>query len=325
MAKVGTSHISSVPISGLGVDARPETPLRSLAVVQFDGHSPQDLRTLVLDGALVMLPPTPASLDFAAAARARLEEAFAPYHPMEAQHHFAVDEFAKILGATKHAFTNGEDSWERMVAVLGAYGLATEDVYADVPRMRVSTSHDFLVAGAGHQQPPHRDTWWGSPFAQLNFWGPIYPMHPAAGMDFFPGIFTRPLPNTSEDFDLDDWQRVGRPNATQETGRKDTRGVPEPVGDLAAAAFTPVLPVGGFVVFSGAQAHATKPHTTGRSRGSVDFRVLSLDDIVSGAGPANIDSACHGSAIRDFQHLVTRDRVPQDLQDLVAVVPLVSI
>ncbi len=292
---------------------------RATAIVIFDGQPAAELRAHVLRGDLVILPPTPGSLALAAFTAEVLEAHFAPHHPTEAQHHLPVADFAELLGKAKHDFTNSSRSWELMAQALADLGLATDDIHADVPRTRVSTSDDFLTSGAGHQQPPHRDTWWGSPFCQLNFWGPVYPMHPDAGIDFFPALFSTPLPNTSSIFDVDDWQQHGRRAASTEIGPKDTRGIPEPIGEVTHGAYTPVLPVGGMVLFSGAQAHATRPHSTGRSRVSFDFRVLSVEDI--GAGPPNIDSDCTGSAIRDFHHLRTRQPVPTELQARVATEP----
>jgi hypothetical protein len=46
--------------------------------------------------------------------------------------------------------------------------------------------------------------------------------------------------------------------------------------------------------------HATVPNTSNRTRFSIDFRTVHLDDVVDGRGAPNIDSECTGTTLRDF-------------------------
>ena len=46
--------------------------------------------------------------------------------------------------------------------------------------------------------------------------------------------------------------------------------------------------------------HSTIPNTSGVTRYSIDFRTVHLGDVLSRAGAPNVDSACTGSAIRDY-------------------------
>jgi hypothetical protein len=65
-----------------------------------------------------------------------------------------------------------------------------------------------------------------------------------------------------------------------------------------------VLPhVGGVVLFSGAQLHASVPNTSGRARFSVDFRTVDVTDLHSGRGAPLVDVSCTGTAIRDFRRV----------------------
>lgn len=73
------------------------------------------------------------------------------------------------------------------------------------------------------------------------------------------------------------------------------------------------LPVGGMVCFSGAHLHATRPHATGMSRASVDFRAISALDVEANSGPANQDSRQLGTSLRDFLQLETRASLSADL------------
>ena len=61
-----------------------------------------------------------------------------------------------------------------------------------------------------------------------------------------------------------------------------------------------VTPVGGTLIFSAAQLHSTVPNTTERTRFSIDFRTVNIDDLVSGDSARNVDSACTGTTLGDF-------------------------
>ena len=62
----------------------------------------------------------------------------------------------------------------------------------------------------------------------------------------------------------------------------------------------PICPVGGVLMFSGAQMHSSVPNTSGRTRFSLDFRTVHLDDVVAGRGAPNVDSACTGTTMNDY-------------------------
>jgi hypothetical protein len=66
--------------------------------------------------------------------------------------------------------------------------------------------------------------------------------------------------------------------------------------------------VGGIIVFSGAQLHATVTTPTSLSRYSVDFRTVSRQDVERKRGAPNLDASCIGTALRDF--LRARDAAP---------------
>ena len=72
-----------------------------------------------------------------------------------------------------------------------------------------------------------------------------------------------------------------------------------------------VLPVGGILIFSGAQMHSTVPNTSGKTRFSIDFRTVHLDDVISKGGAPNIDSACTGTSLGDFLRASDLARIPE--------------
>ena len=70
-----------------------------------------------------------------------------------------------------------------------------------------------------------------------------------------------------------------------------------------------VIPeAGGVMLFSGNQLHSTVPNTSGRTRFSIDFRTVSLDDVLLHREAPNVDSECTGTSLRDF--LRARDFEP---------------
>ena len=74
-----------------------------------------------------------------------------------------------------------------------------------------------------------------------------------------------------------------------------------------------VTPPGGALVFSAAQLHSTVPNTTNRTRFSIDFRTVNLDDLVEGIGAPNIDSECTGTTLGDYLRASDLEPLPEDL------------
>jgi hypothetical protein len=62
---------------------------------------------------------------------------------------------------------------------------------------------------------------------------------------------------------------------------------------------------GGVMLFSGNQLHSTVSNTSGKTRFSIDFRTVNVDDVQSRREAPNFDSECTGTSLRDF--LRTRD------------------
>jgi hypothetical protein len=58
--------------------------------------------------------------------------------------------------------------------------------------------------------------------------------------------------------------------------------------------------VGGLIEFSGQHLHSSVPNHTGRTRFSIDFRIVHVGDLEEGRAAVDVDVACTGSSIRDF-------------------------
>ena len=149
--------------------------------------------------------------------------------------------------------------------------------------------------------PAHRDTWGSNVMAQINLWGPVFPVEPGATMVIWPELFDRAVPNTSGDWDLE--------KLREEPARYPL--LPESKAPLDDAAAVPVLiEPGDLLCFSGAHLHASRPNRTGRTRLSIDTRIVDQGDVRTGHGPANVDGHAPRVVHEWFRNLATGEPLP---------------
>jgi ectoine hydroxylase-related dioxygenase (phytanoyl-CoA dioxygenase family) len=225
-----------------------------------------------------------------------------------------VEDFAALLGKLKPAFIHHPTSKELVRGIMEDLGADPARTYFDVPKMRSSTSDDYLTTGIALAFPPHRDTWYSAPHCQINWWMPIYPITPDNGMAFYPYYFDRPIKNNSEVYNYYKWNKTRATAHLHVGGQNAARIAPEaqePVGHVPDARY--ITAPGGLILFSGAQLHASLPNRSGRTRFSIDFRTVNCDDVAAQRGAANVDSACTGTALRDFLRGTDHARLPEEL------------
>ena len=70
---------------------------------------------------------------------------------------------------------------------------------------------------------------------------------------------------------------------------------------------------GGVLLFSGNQLHSTVPNTSGRTRFSIDFRVVDIDDVIARREAPNVDSECTGTTLRDFLRGSDLQRIDEEI------------
>jgi hypothetical protein len=284
-----------------------------VTVVYFDSTmSDEERRRRLYGGDLFVYSPTPHSLELCAFAREMAEEAFAPHFPPDAQHHLAGQEYVDVLAKLKPTFINHPRSKELVAGLLADLGADLKQTYLDVPRLRTMTS-EYLNAGLTLQFEPHRDTWFSAPMSQLNFWMPVYDVEAANVMAFHPPYFSTAVRNSSRIYNYAEWVAHGRTAAAQQV-ETDSRKQPELEQDIERAPDIRVItPPGGVLIFSGAQLHTTVPNTSGRTRFSIDFRVVNRADVETGVGAANVDSECTGTTLGDFLRGTDLAPLPTDL------------
>lgn len=280
----------------------------------FDSKSSDELRREQLyKGQLFVFSPTPATIAFSEFTRKMVEEAFKPYDPRQAQYHLPVEEFVAILAELKPRFIHHPKSKELIQAILLERGCDLEKTYFDVPRLRSMAHGEYLTAGIAYAFHPHRDTWYSAPFNQQNWWMPVYDVEPENVMAFHPYYWNHPVRNGSSEYNYYVWNKISRGSAAQHI-KTDTRKQPRAEETVELEPQIRVIsPVGGMLIFSGAQLHSTVPNNSGYTRFSIDFRVVSYDDVVAQRGASNIDSACTGTTLRDFLRASDFTHLPDEV------------
>jgi hypothetical protein len=270
-------------------------------------------RQHLYNGQLFVFSPCPSAIAFCEFARELIEEAFAPLEPREAQYSLPVEEYVAILAKLKPYFIHHPKSKQFMQGILSELGCDLSKTYFDVPRMRTATHGGYLTSGIAYAFHPHRDTWYSAPSCQLNWWFPIYDIESENAMAFHPRYWSQPVKNGSSGYNYYEWNKESRKNAAQHI-KKDTRKQPHAEEPLELEPqLRLVSKVGGIIIFSGAQMHSTVPNTSGRTRFSIDFRTVHIDDVVAQRGAPNIDSACTGTTLRDFLRATDFSHIPEDL------------
>ena len=273
------------------------------------------LRQELYDGAIHVFAASPGTERLVAVAREMCEEAFAPHHPTDAQHHMDVDAFNEVLKTLKPGFIHDPRCKEAIRMILEERGCDPERTFFDVPRLRTATSDDYLTSGLAYAFKPHRDTWYSTPRCQLNWWLPVYEVEPSNCMAFHTAYWDRALKNSSEEFDYGDWNNTGR-KAAHNQGKKDTRRQSEALEPVELDPQLRLVPEpGGMIAFSAAHLHSTVPNDSGRTRISIDFRTVHMDELESNAGAPNLDSACSGTTIGDYRRMKDLEHVPEALQE----------
>ncbi|MEQ1758871.1 MAG: hypothetical protein ABL986_11175 [Vicinamibacterales bacterium] len=217
------------------------------------------------------------------------------------------------MAPLKPRFIHHPKTTDLLRALLADIGEDMDRTYFDLPRMRVATTGGYLSAGVAYVLHPHRDIWYGSPPAQLNWWLPVFPFESESSFAFHQRYWNERVPNSSNEYNHYEWNKVGRAQAAQEV-KADTRKQPKATGPLELEPDVRlVCPPGGLLLFSGAHLHSTVPNTSGRSRFSIDFRTAHHDDLAALGGPPGIDRACTGTTLFELRRASDLAPVPPEI------------
>jgi hypothetical protein len=279
-------------------------------IVIDPGVPSDELRRTLYAGHLVILTRLQALRDFVDYTRAELTELFAPYDPEHVHEHIDPAEMAKILSVWKPRYIHSDKSKKLVRAVIEEAGFSAEETHYDLPKPRTSFPQGHLNSGVAFAFPWHRDTWYSAPAQQINWWLPIFPVRDNNAMSFDLASFDQAVPNTSDGFD---YYQNNASRLTTATGvTREAQARPGAIDHQPAQELI-ILPAPGEVLlFSGNQLHASIPNTSGRTRFSVDFRIVSVPDLLAGRGALLVDAYCTGTAVRDFVNVADESRFDED-------------
>jgi hypothetical protein len=273
-------------------------------------------RELMYAGELFVFSPRPSSRALCEFAREMVCNAFHSAEPAMAQYELSSEEYTSILSELKPRFVHHPESTSLVKALLADLGCDLAQTYIDVPRLKSIPSDNAHRSGLTFAIHPHRDTWYSAPFCQLNWWIPVYDLDASSGLAFHPRYWSTPVRNSSGGFNHYRWNKYGRKAAaTQTDAYVQGQPVPEETIDVQQQ-IVPITPAGGILLFSGAQLHSAVPNTSGKTRFSIDFRTLHLQDAHDKRGAPNIDSAATGTTLRDFRRGTDLAPMPDDIVKL---------
>ena len=282
-------------------------------IYQDSSFTDDERRNEIYKGQLFAYSPTKNTLAFIEFAKQMIEEAFHGLDPVIAQNEMAVEEYVAILSKLKPAFIHHPKSKEFIKAILLERGCDPKTTYFDVPRMRTSTSDNYLTSGIAYAFHPHRDTWYSAPMCQINWWLPIYEVESGNIMAFHPHYFSKAVKNGSRNYNYQAWNETSRKEAAKHI-KSDTREQPKPEEELILDPQVRIVsPPGGMVVFSAAHMHSSIPNFTGKTRFSIDFRTVHLDDLINDKGAENIDSHCTGTTVGDYLQIESLENIPESV------------
>jgi hypothetical protein len=132
-------------------------------------------------------------------------------------------------------------------------------------------------------------------------------------MAFHPQHWSKGLRNSSNTYNYQKWNSESRFNAAAQIGQ-DAREQPKALENVEVEPDLRLLPPpGGLIIFSAAQLHSSVPNTSGKTRYSMDFRVVHTDDVAGQVGAPNVDSDCTGSTMDDYLRCADLSHLPQAL------------
>lgn len=259
------------------------------------------MRAAVYGGDVFILPPGPASLELAAAARGLVEaEIGSTGDVRQAQFQMSSTEFFDAITRIRKQITSSSLFDGLAQALIAELGFDPAANLYDPVRLRA-------VTHAGHENPKalpaygaHRDTWYANSQAQLNWWIPLFGLRPDQCFSIYPEYFSRAIANSSSSFDYDRWiSNVGWQNYSDKSEAPIYPEPSEPIDTGISWRFE--MRAGGVMIFSASHLHQTFPNLSGETRFSLDFRTVHTLDHSAGLCAPNVDNASTGSALRDYR------------------------
>jgi len=286
-----------------------------MTTVYYDSPmSDDERRARIYAGDLFVYSPRESVREYVRFTRDLIQSAFGTLDPEHAQDDMSVSDFATLLGDLKPRFIHHPDSKRHLQKIIAEFGCDLQSTYFDVPRLRSSTSNNYLTTGIAYAWHPHRDTWYSAPQCQINWWTPVYDLDARNAMAFHPGYWNHAVANDSDGYNYYEWNKRYRGPSVSKLISEDSRPLPRATETVQLEPqLRLICPVGGMIVFSGAQLHSSVPNDSGKTRYSIDFRLVHVDDVAGKRGAPRCDEQCTGTTMRDYLRGTDLARIPAEL------------
>ncbi len=239
-----------------------------------------DLRRALYAGRVFLLPPTSESRALVRLARERLHVEVGD-EPRGAHERFDDAEIFERIGRVRRAIYTEPGAHTLLQAMAASVGFDARETAFDPARLRA-----ILHGAAGNPRAapvyfPHRDTWYGHPTVGRHDLDGARRLSEEETFIFYPRRFDAPVSNDSECFDYDAWVAQGWSLKVGWQDREASLRAHYP-GVSGAEDYGPpqgfACKAGAVLLFSGAHFHRTLPQNRGRSRFSLDARLVHLGD-----------------------------------------------
>jgi hypothetical protein len=246
------------------------------------------LRREIYAGGIFKLPAGAVSLALVEKINSLLQNEFKNTSLRKIHDSFSFAELSERLMPLRRMLADSPEYHDLLRALIKDYGFLTEENSFDPLRLRCVLHEGHLMRGSARAYALHRDTWYGNPQSQINWWMPLHDVTEGDSFAFYPDYFSKALPNDSAHFNFDDWRGTA--------GWQGTGGGTYPCYPAVADSqliqlrkgFKAVA--GDIILFSAAHLHGTCQNATGLTRWSLDFRTVHSADLAAQLGAPNVDN-----------------------------------
>ena len=166
-------------------------------------------------------------------------------------------------------------------SIVSQLGIDPDDILWEWPSFRIFFPRSSYLCGSykgdkTSSLAPHRDTWFGAPQHQINFWGPIQPLGTNSSLRIYPKYHIVPIINTSHIWDVWAPSFLSVPPRLLESVDSSIYIAPD-------------MELNETLIFSSHCLHSSPPQETSVTRVTFEFRIIHKMDQDLPSLPSNID------------------------------------